>query len=179
MRKILLCLMLSGLAQEIHAASEKRTVTKLNSSTVRVEIVTKERDSTQASNYVDAKENSMFLNAMKRDRTSTLAKLKAKIEMDFCNQNSRPGTDWIDGCGEVTFTKEVRTSFAKEGWMSGIATYSFFVGFTSDGSGRHFDATHLATFTERVDAQTKNSGDYSGVILKTLEMGKIKEIEMP
>lgn len=171
MKLILLTLLLSSFALSAHAAAEKRVITKMNSSQLRVKIETEERQSTQAASYVDARENANFINSMLKDKISSLGKLKAQIEKDFCS------FERVEGCGEVTLTKEVRTSFIRSGWMSGVATYTFFIGFTADGSGKHFYATHMVKFSESAEAQINREGAYSGIVLKTIEMGKITELE--
>lgn len=171
MKLILLTLLLSSFALSAHAAAEKRVITKMNSSQLRVKIETEERQSTQAASYVDARENANFINSMLKDKISALGKLKAQIEKDFCS------FERVEGCGEVTLTKEVRTSFARSGWMSGVANYTFFIGFTADGSGKHFYATHMVKFSESAEAQINREGTYSGIVLKTIEMGKITELE--
>lgn len=177
MKLILLTLLLSSFALNGHAAAEKRVITKLSSSQLRVKIETEERQSTQAASYVDARENVNFINFMLKDKMSSLGKLKIQIEKDFCSFDLSPERERVEGCGEVTLTKEVRTSFARSGWMSGVATYTFFIGFTADGSGRHFYATHMVTFSENAEAQVNREGAYMGIVLKTIEMGKITELE--
>ncbi|MFA6237710.1 MAG: hypothetical protein WC635_10320 [Bacteriovorax sp.] len=169
MKYVLLGFVFAGFAVNIHAA-DKRTFSKLSSSKAIVKIDTKSRMGIDAANYTDGKENRLFINAMLKDKDSDLAKLKAKIEKDFCPDVK------TEGCGEVTFTKETRTSSGRDGWKSGYASYSFFIGFTADGPRKQFYATHIASIFERTQAQTRND-EYLGIILKTLEQGKIKEIE--
>ncbi|MGZ3789342.1 MAG: hypothetical protein ACXVLQ_12515, partial [Bacteriovorax sp.] len=111
-------------------AAEKRTYTKLNSTEAQVDIVTEEQASIQAATYVDGKENERFIKDVMKDKNSPLYKLKLAIEKENCETNSTPDQSWIEGCGEVTITKEVRTSFGRGGWSSGGSGYTFFVGFT-------------------------------------------------
>jgi hypothetical protein len=157
--------------------AEKRSYTKINSSEAQVKIETDQKDSIQAASYVDGLENSKFIQDMLADKKSILYKLKSNIEQENCKQNSTPGKVWIDGCGEVTLTREVKTSFGRDGWMSGGGSYTFFVGFTNDGSGRFFDVSHMVIISERAEAQTKKDGSYSGVIIKSLDLVKIKKID--
>lgn len=143
-----------------------------------VTIKTEEQDGTQAAVYVDASDNKQFIKEMLKLEGSPLAELKKKIELANCEQTSTPENDWIDGCGQVVITEEVRTSFGRGGWMSAGAGYTFFVGFLSDGSGRFFDATHMVTIFENCEAQTKDeTGEYNGTILKLLSLEGIKELE--
>ncbi|MBC7537310.1 MAG: hypothetical protein H7281_00695 [Bacteriovorax sp.] len=159
------------------SASEKRTYTKMNSFEARVKIETEEKKSIQAAIYVDGLENAKFIKDMLSDKKSILSKLKSNLEIENCNKNSTPEKPWIDGCGEVTLTSEVRTSFGRGGWMSGGGSYTFFVGFTNDGTGHDFDVSHMVTFSERVEAQTTPDGNYSGVIIKNLYLVKVKKID--
>lgn len=143
-----------------------------------VTINTEEQDSTQAAMYVDASDNKQFIQEMLKLQGSPLAELKKKIELENCEQTSTPGNDWIDGCGQVVITEEVRTSFGRGGWMSAGAGYTFFVGFMSDGSGRFFEATHMVKIFEDCEAQTKeDTGEYNGVVLKLLSLEGIKELD--
>lgn len=158
-------------------ASEKRTYAKMNSSEAQVRIETEERDSVQAAVYADGLENTKFIQDMLNDKKSILYKLKSDIEKENCNKNSTSEKTWIDGCGEVTLTREVRTSFGRGGWMSGGGSYTFFVGFTNDGSGRFFDVSHMVIISESAEAQTKKDGNYSGIIIKSLNLVKIKRID--
>lgn len=174
MKKILLGLfVLTSLSA---LATEKRYYTKINSSEAQVKIETDQKDSIQAASYVDGLENSKFIPDLLSDKKSILYKLKSSIEQENCKQNSTAEKAWIDGCGQVTLTPEVKTSFGRDGWMSGGGSYTFFVGFTNDGSGRFFDVSHMVIISERAEAQTKN-GIYSGVIIKSLNLVKIKKID--
>jgi hypothetical protein len=143
-----------------------------------VTIKTEEQDGTQAAVYVDASDNTQFIQEMLKLQGSPLAELKKKIELENCEQTSTPENDWIDGCGQVVITEEVRTSFGRGGWMSAGAGYTFFVGFLSDGSGRFFDATHMVTIFENCEAQMKDGTfEYNGIVLKSLSLEGIKELE--
>ena len=88
---------------------DKRTYTKLNSSEAIVRIETEDRQSVQASSYVDAKENDYFIKDLMNDKNSKLFHLKELIEKENCLKIN---------CGNVTLTKEVQTSFGREGWSS-------------------------------------------------------------
>lgn len=168
---LLLCMVTTG------HADEKRTYTKINSSEAKVVIETQEHEGIQAAAYIDAKENERFIQDLMKDKNSKLYNLKLQIEKENCNQSTMPGKNKIDGCGEVTLTKEVRTSFGRGGWSSGGSSYTFFIGFTNEGSGRFFDVSHMVTISEAVEAQIKKNGEYAGSIIKTLEMGKITRID--
>ncbi len=159
-------------------AEETRTYEKNSNVQATVTIKTEETDSTQAAAYVDAKENEAFIKELLADPTSPLAKIKKEIELENCEANSTPDNSWIDGCGEVTVTDFVRTSFGRGGWMSAGAGYTFFIGFTSDGSGRFFSTTHMISIFEDVEAQVNpESFDYNGITLKILTLDEIKKLE--
>ena len=155
-------------------ASEKRIYTKLNSREARVVIATSDIDLVQAASYVDGYENEKFINDMLNDKNSILFKLKSEIEKESCigmNKVER------EECGHVTLTSEVKTSFGRNGWMSAGGSYTFFVGFTFNGTGRFFEATHMVVISETAEAQVKKDGKYSGVITKSLYLVKIKKID--
>ena len=78
--------------------------------------------------------------------------------------------------GEVTLTAKVLTSFGRGGWQSGGADYTIFVGFTNDGSGRYFDVSHMLTITESAEAEANDQYEYTGVIIKTLNLASIKKL---
>lgn len=176
MKLLLLPILLMSLMAQAHAV-EIRTYKKLNSSEASVVIQTDERQSIQAASYVDGKENDRFIQEMFKDKNSKLFQIRQTIEKENCNKTSTPEKTWIDGCGEVTLTKEVRTSFGRGGWASGGGGYTFFIGFTSEGSGRFFDVSHMANISEEVEAQTTSTGDYAGKLIKTLNLGKIIRID--
>lgn len=158
-------------------SDEVRTYKKLNSSQAEVVIQTVEQDSTQAAAYIDGKENQQFVNDLLKDKNSLLYKLKHDIELENCDRNSTSESSWIPGCGEVTMTERVRTSFGRGGWDSGGSAYTFFMGFTEDGTGHFFDVSHMVTISESVLAETTSQGDYAGKIIKTLNFGKITRID--
>jgi len=158
-------------------AFEKRTYTKINSSEAQVKIETEQKDFTQVENFLDGRENGKFIQDMLKDKKSILHKIISDIEIDNCQQPIIANKSVTEDCGEVTLTKEVRTSFGISNGMSGGGTYTFFVGFTNAGSGRYFDVSHMVTISERAEAQTSKDGRYSGVVLKSLYLVKVKSIE--
>ena len=158
-------------------SKESRIYKKLNYSEAQVTIKTDEKESVQAGVYADGIENSQFIDDMLMDKNSILSKLKSSIENENCGKVSPAGQLSVEGCGHVTLTKEVRTSFGRGGWMSAGGTYTFFVGFTNDGTGQYFDVSHMVVISESTDAQRKSDGTYSGVILKNLTLVKIKRID--
>lgn len=177
MKSLILGLLVLSLANNTFA-SETRTYKKVSSTEATVVIKTEETEYTQAAGYVDGQENEKFISELLKDSSSPLAKIVKEIELANCEQTSTPENTWIDGCGEVTITKEVRTSFGRGGWASAGAGYTFFVGFTSDGTGRFFDVSHMVTIFESADAQTnEETADYNGEIIKTLQLSDIKKLE--
>ncbi|MDD4976414.1 MAG: hypothetical protein PHY93_18800 [Bacteriovorax sp.] len=175
MKHMIVILIISTLSFGLKA-EEIRTFNKLNASQAEVIIQTEETDATQAAMYVDGKENEQFIKMLLQDKTSDLARLKAKIELDNCDQNSTDENPWITGCGEVTITSEVKTAFGRGGWMSGSANYTFFVGFTEDGSGRFFEATYMVKISEDAEAQVNGDFKYNGIIKKYLSFDKISAL---
>jgi hypothetical protein len=155
-------------------AEETRAFKKTSSTEATITIKTEETDYVQAAAFVDAQENEEFIKQLLNDENSSLAKLVKEIELKNCEATSTPENKWIDGCGEVTITEAVRTSFGRGGWQSAGAAYTFFVGFTSDGTGRFFDASHTVTILESTEAQTNDNFDYNGTVLKYLALGEIK-----
>ncbi|NOT79600.1 MAG: hypothetical protein HOP07_11460 [Bacteriovoracaceae bacterium] len=177
MKSLFLCSLLLTLSSNLLASEESRSYKKISSTEAVVTIKTEETDGTQAATYVDAKETEQFINDLLKDPSSPLAKLVKEIELQNCEATSTPDQTWIDGCGEVTLTAQVRTGFGRGGWASAGAAYTFFVGFTSDGTGRFFDVSHMITISESADAQTNDQYDYSGVVLKTLSLIEVKKLE--
>jgi hypothetical protein len=158
-------------------AGESRNYFKISSSKAQVKIITEERDSTQAAAYVDGKENDKFIQDMLKDKSSKLFKIKQTIESENCSRTSIPIAKWIAGCGEVTLTKLLQTSFGRGGWESGGATYTFFVGFTTEGSGHFFEVYYMVVISETAEADKTSSGDYAGSITKTLNLSKVTRMD--
>lgn len=175
MKSILLGLLVLSISTKI-TAEEVREYKKTSSTEALVTIHTEEQDNTQAAAYVDAQENDKFISDLQKDPQSSLAKLIKEIELRNCDATSTPDKSWIDGCGEITITKEVKTGFGRGGWASAGASYKFFVGFTSDGSGRFFSVSHMVTISESAEAQVDGDYNYSGVVLKTLTLDNITKI---
>lgn len=179
MKSLLLGLLVLTLSNAA-LAGETRTYKKLSSSEATVTIKTEETEYTQAAGYVDGQENEKFIADLLKDPSSPLAKVAREIEQENCGETSTADNSWIDGCGEVTITKEVRTSFGRGGWASAGAGYTFFIGFTSDGTGRFFDVSHMVTIFESADAQTDaETFDYNGEIIKSLGLVEIKKLDKP
>ena len=135
-----------------------------------------DEEAIQAAGWVDGSDNQQFIDELLRMEGSALNKLKKQIELENCDSNSTPDNSWIEGCGEVTITKEVRTSFGRGGWASAGAGYTFFVGFTSDGTGRFFNSSHMVTILEDIEAQTNEEGDFNGTLFKYVSLSNIQEV---
>jgi hypothetical protein len=158
-------------------AAEKRSYIKINSSEAQVTIETNLQETVQASQYVDGKENAQFVKDLLSDNKSLLSKIVSTIEIENCKNKYSSFNQSIVDCGAITITNEVLTSFGRDGWMSSGGSYTFFVGFTSEGSGRYFEVSHMVVISENVEAQIKKDGNYSGVIIKTLNLVGIKRID--
>lgn len=157
-------------------AEEKRSYKKLSPEQAEVVITTQEQESTQASTYVDGAEVGRFLSELFLDEHSRLFELKRQIEWENCHEKSSHESNQIPGCGSVEWTPWVMTSFGRGGWDISAASYTFFIGFRSEGTGRFFDGSAMVTLTEDVQAQTTPEGQYTGSVLKELELGKITRI---
>ncbi len=177
MKAFLLGLLVLTLSSNVFANEEVRTYKKVSATEATVTIKSSETDWTQAAGYVDAKENEKFIDDLLKDPASPLYKLAREIEREICGTESTPESSWIETCGEVTITKEVKTSFARAGWASAGSSYTFFIGFTSDGTGRFFDVSHMVTIGESTEAQTNEDYEYSGTVIKTLSLIEIKKLE--
>lgn len=175
MKALIIVLSTALLSTVAHA--ETREFKKNNAETATVRIVTDEKDSTQAAQYLDGKENQQLIKMMLADPASQLAKLKAKIEIENCEETSTPENPWIDMCGQVEISDLVKTSFSRGGWAEGSAGYSFFVGFRQDGTGRFLESTHLVEINESVYAKMDKDGNYIGEIQKHLHLEPIKKIK--
>lgn len=157
-------------------AADKRTFAKTGPNTATVKIETEAKDSIQAADYVDGLENRKFIEMMIADKTSTLAKLKAKIEMDQCQENSTTPDGWIPMCGRFEVTDLVRTGFERGGWMEAGAAYTFFIGFRFAGTGQMLETYSMATISEDVAAEVDSQMEYKGVIKKSLTLQRIVAI---
>jgi hypothetical protein len=177
--RALLSVILFALISSAAHAEEKRTYKKVSSSQATVTIKTEEQDGTQVAIYTDGQENAQFIQDLLKDKNSKLYQVKQEIEKANCGEFSSDDNPHIPGCGEVTVTNEVRTSFGRGGWASCGSGYTFFMGFTSEGTGRFFDVSHMVTITEYAEAVTKDNGDYAGSIIKTLDLAKVVDINDP
>ena len=156
---------------------ETRTYKQISETDALVIIKTEEQDGTQAASYVDGAENNRFVKEMLKNKKSPLAELKKKIELEICETTSTEENNWIEACGEVTITEMVRTSFGRGGWMSAGASYTFFVGFTHDGTGHFFEVTHMVKIEEMVEAEMDTDMNYKGIINKHLSLSGISEMD--
>ncbi len=156
-------------------ASDLRSYNYSNS-VAKIEIIDGEDSSGQATTLLDGEENQKFIKSLLNDPNSELAKLKSKLELQYCEENSSDDSEWISGCGGVELTSLVSTSFNRGGWMGGARGYSFFVGFRHDGSGRFFESEYLVTIVESVEAQVDDNYEYQGKNIKTIELVKIQKL---
>ena len=151
-------------------AAIKRQYKKVGPTKAQVQIQTDEGNSTQATTYLDAFENKQFIHDLLNDKKSSLYKIANIIQQSNCGK-------FQEGCGQITVTDEVKTSYWREGWMSGGTTYTFFVGFTNEGSGHYFDVSYMVTISESVNAQVKNDGSYAGTVIKNYSLVNIIKLE--
>ncbi len=154
-------------------AAEQRTFTKIDPEAATVKIVTEETDGVQAAAYVDAAENSQFIQMMRDDSQSSLAQIKNQMELDNCGETSTDPEGWIPSCGRVEITPFVRTSFGRGGWMEAGADYTFFVGFRFSGSGHFFESKYMVTINETVVADVNEQMEYLGSLTKSLSLEHI------
>jgi hypothetical protein len=150
-----------------HAAAT-RTYKKVNTTVASVEILVDAEEAGQAGTYVDGQETNTFIKELLANPESPLYKLKKEIELANCEETSKGEETWIDMCGEVTITPTIRTSFGRGGWAEAGAGYTFFIGFTSDGTGRFFDVSHMVTISEGVEAEFSDQGEFVGKFIKSL-----------
>lgn len=175
MKHLLTFIVLSAISFGIKA-EEKRTFKKISEKNAEVTIHTEETDYSQAAAYVDGKENAAFIKMLLLDKSSELSRLKSEIELQNCEVNSTEDESWIPGCGEVTITPEIMTYFGRGGWKSAEAGYTFFIGFTHQGTGRFFAATHMVTIAEGAEAQVDDDYNYNGIVMKYLALINITEL---
>ncbi len=176
MKNIALSMLLLSLTLATHAA-ETRTYKKVSPTVASVEILVDAEEPGQAGVYVDGKETKTFIKELLADPESPLYKLKKEIELANCEETSKGEQTWIDMCGEVTITPTIRTSFGRGGWADAGAGYTFFVGFTSDGTSRLFSVSHMVTINEGVEAEFSDQGEFVGKFIKTISFSAIKELE--
>ncbi len=157
--------------------AETRTYKTVSPTVASVDILVDTEEGGQAGSYVDGQETKTFIKGLLTNPESPLFKLKQEIELANCEETSQGDKTWIDMCGEVTLTPTVRTSFARVGWAEAGAGYTFFIGFTSDGTGRFFDVSHMVTISENVEAEFSDQGEFVGKFIKTLSFSGIKKLE--
>jgi len=152
------------------------SITSYASESLEVTIKLEEDGYGQAAVYVNAELNDSFVQKLLTDKDSRLNQLKSELEMEACGENSTATKTWIDGCGEVEVTSAVQTAFGRGGWADAGAAYTFFIGFRNAGTGRFFEATHMITISESVEAVMKEDGEFAGKFLKTLKLETIKKL---
>lgn len=157
-------------------ASESRTYKKVSATEASVTIKTEETDATQAASYNDGKENKKFISELLKDANSPVYKLAREIEMENCEATSTSEDPVVETCGEVTVTEDIRTSFERGGWQNSSSGYTFFLGFTNQGTGRFFGVSHMITIYEEAEALSNEEYEYSGVVMKHYSLGSIKKI---
>lgn len=172
MKNIFLFLCLVMTYEALASATDLRIYKRIDSFQSQVFITPEYQSEIQASSYTDGKENKRFIDDLFRDDSSLLFKLKQQIKSTNC-----PEIAGADDCGEVEATDLVMTSFARGGWDICGAVYSFFLGFRHSGSGRFFTVSYLISVSEEVEAQTDASGEFTGTLIKTLNLGHITPIE--
>ncbi|MFS4460557.1 hypothetical protein [Bdellovibrio sp. HCB2-146] len=174
MKKVIL--MLSTTLLFCTAEAETRDFQKVDSHSAKVVITTDDRDYVQASEYLDGKENQELISMLLADPDSRLAKIRNAIEMQICETNSTPENPWIDQCGQVEFSDLVQTSFARGGWAEGYASYTFFIGFRSDGTGMILESLYSVEVNESIVANIDTEGNYIGTLEKKLTLGFITKL---
>ena len=175
MKSLLLAITALTLSANVFAG-ETRTYKKTSATEATVTIQTEETDGTQAASYNDGKENKKFIAELLKDANSPLFKIARQIELENCEATSTSEDPVVDTCGAVTATEDVLTSFGRGGWQESSAGYTFFLGFTNQGTGRFFGVSHMITIYEEATAQTNEDYEYSGVVVKTYSLGPIKKI---
>lgn len=170
---IVVCILgFAGMAQAV----ESRKIEKIDSEKVQVHIITEEPDGVQAAMYVDGDEIETFIQMLLLDSSSRLAQVRDHLEQEICAPAAVRYGGWIEDCGAVELTPAVQTSFARAGWMSAGAQYTFFVGFRHAGSGRMFDVSYMVTIREDVEAELAPEGIRGSILKKTLSLDKVTEI---
>lgn len=160
-----------------YAQAEVRTYVKTNASKAVVTIKTDDTEGTQAMFFVDAHENNKFLEDLLKDKKSELYKAAKALELEYCEEESTDEESYIEGCGQVTLTEAVQTSFGRGGWMEAGAGYTLFLGFTMDGTGRFFESKYMVQISEDVTAQVNEEYEYMGTVLKELSLNKVTKLE--
>lgn len=174
MKQCLLLLALSFLTSL--AFAETRDYKKTGPMTAQVVITTDTKDSIQAASYIDGLEIKKFIAELLVDPDSSLAIAKKEIEIENCGEEASPANNNLANCGKVMATGFVQTSFGRGGWMECGASYTFFLGFQSTGSGRFFEATRMAQIREEVSAHVDENLNYTGQLTKSLSLENIETI---
>lgn len=172
---------LSGLGSFIFTlsafAAESRQFSKVDTEQAMVKIVTEESQGLQAAMYVDGAENEKFMKMLLEEPSSRLAALRDELEKENCDSEAPRYDSWIEDCGTVEFTEPVQTSFARGGWMSAGAKYTYFVGFRHAGTGHIFEASYMVVIQEEVNATLNQQTGAPGILTKDLSLVRI--VRMP
>jgi hypothetical protein len=169
-----------SLSAQLFANSEEleeiRTYKKTGATTAEVLI---QNADTQAAMYIDGNENAQFISELLEDSQSPLSKLAKEIQDEMCGDMTDEEDMPLDySCGYVDLSNTVMTSYGRGGWMSAGASYTFFMGFRHAGTGRFFESTHMITIHESVEATVDENYEPNGEMVKYLEFGKIKKLEV-
>lgn len=174
---IILSILGSFVFSSVALAAESRQFTKVDTERAVVKIVTDEGQGVQAAVFVDGEENEKFMKMLLEEPNSRLASLRDELEKENCDPSAQRYDSWIEDCGSVEFTDPVQTSFARGGWMSAGAQYTYFVGFRHAGTGHIFEATYMVVIQEEVNAEMNQQNGTPSVLKKDLSLVRI--VRMP
>lgn len=120
--------------------------------------------------FNDGLENQMFLEKLLMDRRSSLYIIARNLELKICGFNSLH-FEWIEGCGQVTFTTPVKTHIHHNNLKNSQSGYLFFLGFLEDSPEVYMRPYYVGRINETVQVFEKE--EYN--VLKVLELPYLKE----
>lgn len=120
--------------------------------------------------FNDGLENQIFLEKILMDRRSPLYLMARNLELKICGFNSLH-FEWIEGCGQVTFTTPVETHLNRNNLKNSQSGYVFFLGFLEDSPEIKMRPYYLGKINETVQVYEKE--EYN--VLKVLELSYLKE----
>lgn len=130
------------------------------------------KDSTDvvAAVYNDGLENQVFLETLLMDARSPLYLMARNLELQICGFNSLH-FEWIEGCGQITFSTPVETHLKHNNLKNSQSGYIFFLGFIEDSPEVKMLPYYVGKINETV--QIFNQEEYN--VLKVLDLAYLKE----
>lgn len=154
-------------------AEQRSPLTKIDADSAKMTVTAGDQDSDQAAAYLDNSGLKEYIEMMRNDPNSRLAKEIAKIEKENCDETAKNPGDFIGNCGRIELSDSVETSFSRGGWMEGDMSRSFFVGFRQLGTGHFLEMSSIVTVNMAAVSSRDENQNFTGTIVKTFTLENI------